>query len=399
MAWNEPGGGRDHDPWGGRKKDDGPPDLDELIRKLQAKFGGLFGGKRGGGSSGGGGGGGGGGPSMPFGVGALAVVAVVVWLLSGIYIIDSADQGVVLRFGKYQQTVGPGPHWHLPYPVETVYKVNIGKVRTSAPVQTQMLTEGENLIRIELSAQFQVSNAKEYLFNVADPDHTLNEATESALRDVVGSMGMDGILVAPSGRRVLVTKTQEQIQHILDLYHTGLRVTNVNLENAKAPEEVRKAFEDAINAREDEARYKNQAEATANSIVPQAQGQAQSILQQAQAYKQQVVELAKGQASRFLETLAAYKKAPSITRDRLYLDTMQSVLSKSSKVLIKVPHGNNIMYLPLDQLLRGAKAAPAQESNAGASSQTQAGSLGGQGADQSDGSLPRPLGRREREGR
>jgi membrane protease subunit HflK len=372
MAWNEPGGGRDQDPWGGRKKEDGPPDLDELVRKIQEKFGGLFGGK------GGGGGAGRGGSSMPFGVGVLVAIALVVWALSGIYIIDPAQQGVVLRFGKYETTVGPGPHWHLPYPIESVSKVNVEQVRRSTPVSTQMLTKDQNLIRIQLTAQFQVSKAEDYLFSVADPDHTLDEATESALRDVVGSMNMDDILSVGGGREVLVKDTRTQIQAILDLYKTGLRVTKVNLESTQPPQEVQAAFEDAINAEEDEDRYKKQAEAYANDIIPKAQGDAQSILERAHAYRQQIVDRAKGETSRFLQTLKAYRTAPEITRQRMYIESMESVLKHSSKVVVKVPEGNNIMYIPLDRLMQQGNSAPAhkQAAAAGASSSQSSNSAG-----------------------
>jgi len=356
MAWNEPGGGKDQDPWG-RRKEEGPPDLDELVRKMQERFGGLFGGRKGGNggtrSSGPG----------PFGFGLLVAVAVAVWVLSGIYIIAPAQQGVVLRFGQYQSTVGPGPHWHLPYPVEAVTKVNVEQVSRTEPLRTQMLTKDQNLIRVELSTQYQVKNAEDYLFKVKNPDHTLAEATESALRDVVGGKTLDDILSQGGGRELLVNETRTQIQHILDLYSTGLRVTKVNLENVDAPKEVKKAFEDAINAEEDEDRFKKQAEALANDILPRAEGDAQTLQEQALAFKQQVVDKAKGETNRFLQTLAEYKKAPEITRKRLYLDTMQTVLSRVSKVLVKVRQGNNIMYIPLDRFMNGAAKAPVSKSD------------------------------------
>lgn len=358
MAWNEPGGGKDQDPWG-RRKEEGPPDLDELVRKMQAKFGGVFG-KRGGG----GGGTRRGGPAMGFGFGLLIVIAVVVWLLSGIYIIDPAERGVVLRFGEYRTTVGPGPHWHLPYPIEQVDKVNVDAVR-DVRHRAQMLTKDENLMTIALAVQYQVKNAEDYLFNVRDPDYTLKEATESALREVVGTKRLDDILSEAGGREVLVNETHEQIQDLVDRYGAGLRVTKVNLENAQPPQEVQSAFEDAIKAREDEDRFKKQAEGYARDIIPKAEGDAERLEQEAEAYRRQVVDRARGDSSRFTQVFQEYRKAPEVTRKRLYLDTMEDVMARVSKVLVKVDKGNNVMYLPLDKVTRSQGAAAAAGSVSG----------------------------------
>lgn len=397
MAWNEPGGDKDQDPWGSRKKQDGPPDLDELVRKIQNKFNGLFGGKGGGrgGGSQGGGSQGSGSAAMGFSFGALVIVGLVVWVLFGIYIVAPAEQGVVLRFGKYVATTGPGPHWHLPYPIETVTKVDVERVRRSQSVDTQMLTKDQNLIRIQLTAQFQVSNAENYLFSVQDPDHTLNEATESALRDVVGGMTLDEIL--SGGREVLVANTQKQIQFILNLYHTGLSVRNVNLEQVRPPEEVRDAFQDAINAEEDEDRFKKQAEAYANNIVPRAEGDAQALIEQALAYKQQIVDRAQGETSRFLQTLREYKKAPEITRRRMYIESIETVLKNSSKVVVKVPKGNSVMYLPLDRMLQRKGEAAAHTPPDDSTSPTNGQSGSSSDGAQSGSSTTRSGGIRERE--
>lgn len=343
MAWNEPGGGN-RDPWGGRGNDQGPPDLDEVVRKMQDKFGGLFGGRKG---SGGGAGRGPGG----FGIGLIVGLAVLVWLASGIYIVDEAERGVVLRFGEYQKTVGPGPHWHLPYPIDSVLTVNVDALRSSQH-SAQMLTKDDNLIRVGLSVQYQVKNAENYLFNVRNPDYTLNEALESAVREVVGSMTLDDILSETGGRLVLVNETQKNMQALLDSYNTGLQVTKVNLESAQPPKEVQTAFEDAIKAREDQDRLKKQAEAYARDIIPKAEGTAQGLIEEAEAYKQKVVSQARGETSRFLQTLTEYKQAPDVTRNRMYLENMQQVLQNTSKVLVPADQGNNIMYLPLDQLMR-----------------------------------------------
>jgi len=346
MAWNEPGG-NNQDPWGGRGGDQGPPDLDEVVRKMQDKFGSLFGGgKKGGGRASGGGGG----SAGSLGVGLIIVIAALVWLASGVYIIDPAERGVILRFGKYTATVGEGPHWHLPYPIEQVFKVNVDQLR-QAQHNAQMLTADENLIQISLSVQYQVKNAEDYLFRVRDPDYTLKEATESALREVVGSKKLDDILSESGGRLVLVNETAQNIQDLLDRYKTGLRVIKVNLESAQPPQEVQSAFDDAIKAREDEDRFKKQAEAYERDIIPKAEGDAERYVQEAEAYKQQVTDKAQGETSRFLQTLKEYKKAPEVTRRRLYIETMEQVLSTSSKVIVKVDQGNSIMYLPLDKFL------------------------------------------------
>lgn len=354
MAWNEPGG-NNQDPWGGRGGDQGPPDLDEVVRKMQDKFSGLFGGK-GGRSSGGGGG------ASSFGIGIIIAIALIVWLASGVYIIDPAERGVVLRFGEYRTTVGGGPHWHIPYPFEQVLTVNVDQLR-QVQHRAQMLTADENLIQIALSVQYQVKNAEDYLFQVREPDITLKEATESALREVVGSMKLDGILSETGGREVLVNETEQNIQDLLDRYQTGLRVSKVNLESAQPPQEVQAAFDDAIKAREDEDRFKKQAEAYERDIIPKAEGDAERLVQEAEAYKQQVTEKALGETSRFLQTLAEYKKAPEVTRKRMYIDTMEDVLTSTSKIMVKLDQGNSIMYLPLDQFLTGQKSSSSRTGN------------------------------------
>lgn len=350
MAWNEPGGGN-RDPWGGRGgNDQGPPDLDEVVRKMQDKFGGLFGGRKGSGGGGAGRGAGG------FGIGLIVGLAALVWLASGIYIVDEAERGVVLRFGEYQKTVGPGPHWHVPYPIDTVLKVNVDALRTTQH-SAQMLTKDENLIRVGLSVQYQVSNAENYLFNVRNADYTLKEALESAVREVVGSKTLDDILSETGGRLVLVNETQEHMQKLLDRYGAGLQVVKANLESAQPPQEVQGAFEDAIKAREDQDRLKKRAEAYARDIIPKAEGTAQGLIEEAEAYKQKVVSQAQGETSRFLQTLAEYKQAPDVTRKRMYIESIQNVLQNTSKVMVPADQGNNIMYLPLDQLLRHAPAS------------------------------------------
>lgn len=339
MAWNEPGGGN-KDPWGGKGNDDGPPDLDEIARKMRERMSGFFGKK-------GGKGGGKGGFKNPLSFSLIGVLALAAWVLSGIYIVDPAERGVVLRLGEFNSITGPGPHWYM-RGIETVDKVNVDSLRTVSH-RAKMLTKDENIIQVELAVQYQVRDAKEYLFEVRDPDYTLQEATESALREVIGAIPMDDFL--SGGRGVIVQQTKTLTQEILDKYKTGLILTSVNLQDPQPPEEVQGAFEDAIKAQEDEVRYKNQAEAVALDILPKARGNAVRLREAANAYREQVIAKAEGESSRFLQTLAEYEKAPEVTRQRIYLETMEAVLANTSKVLMQVKDGNSLMYLPLDKLM------------------------------------------------
>jgi len=349
MAWNEPGGNKD--PWGNKKNQDGPPDLDEIVKNMQDKFKVILGGRKSGGAGGSGGNSAGSAMFLP----VILGIIFIVWLFSGIYIIAPAERGVVLTFGKYSTTTGPGPHWHFPYPIESAEKINVDELRESTHKAT-MLTKDENLLQIELSVQYQVSSAEDYLFNVRDREKTMKEASESALREVVGSKKLDDILSVSGGREVLVLETEVKIQAILDRYKTGFAVRKVNMKSTQPPQEVQAAFEDAIKAREDEDRYKKQAEAYERDIIPKAEGDAQRLVEESEAYKRQKIAKAEGETSRFLQTLTEYSKAPEITRKRLYLETMEEVLSRSSKIMIKVNNGNNIMYLPLDRIINQERA-------------------------------------------
>lgn len=353
MAWNQPGGDN-KDPWGGKGGNEGPPDLDEMARKMRDKMNSFFG------SRGGKGGGSGKGGGMSMNYGLIAVVAVVAWVLSGIYIIEPAERGVVLRLGEYNETTGPGPHWFM-RGIETVDKVDVDNLRTVSH-RARMLTRDENIIQVEVAVQYQVRDAQEYLFNVFDPDYTLETAAESALREVIGGISMDEFL--SGGRGEIVRQTKELTQMILDKYNAGLIITSVNLQDPQPPEEVQGAFEDAIKAREDQERYKNQAEAYALDILPKARGDATRKREAAIAYRDQIVAKAEGESSRFTQTLAEYEKAPEITRKRMYLDTMEYVLANTSKVVMAVKDGNNLMYIPLDKLMSNesmGRARPEQE--------------------------------------
>lgn len=345
MAWNEPGGSGNKDPWGNKNNQDGPPDLDEVFKKLNEKVTSLFGGK--GGRSGGGSSAAGGSKGFGF----IAAILFVLWGLSGIYIIDEGRQGVVLRVGAFDRITEPGPHWY-PRFIEKVEIVDVDRVRSlnigATSHESLMLTEDENIVDIQFAVQYKVSNAKDYIFNVRDPDTTLRQVTETAMREIVGKNNMD--FVIKDGRVQVASGTKELMQNILDSYKTGLIVTNVNMQNAQPPEQVQHAFSDAVKAREDKERLVNEAEAYSNDILPKARGKAARMGQEASAYRDQVIAKANGETQRFLKVLTEYKKAPAVTRDRLYLDAMESVLSRSNKVMVDVKKGNNLMYLPLDRL-------------------------------------------------
>ncbi len=351
MAWNEPGGSGNNgsgnkDPWGNRDNQ-GPPDLDEFIKKLQAKLGSLFGGK---GGSGGGSSLGGNAGSISMGL--IAAVLLGVWALSGIYIVDQGRQGVVLQFGAFSTITDPGPHWYPRFiqtvevvDVEDIRSVNLGHVSDEA----LMLTQDENIIDIKFTVQYKVKDAKDFLFNVRDPDLTLRQATESAVREIVGKNKLDFVIT--EGRVAVAAGVSELIQRILDSYVTGITVVNLNMQDAQPPEQVQQAFDDAIKAREDKQRTINEAEAYSNDVLPRARGKAARVVQEAKAYQEEVVAHAEGETERFLKVLHEYKKAPKVTRERLYLDAMEEVLAGSSKVMIDVKNSNNLMYLPLDKII------------------------------------------------
>lgn len=367
MAWNEPGDNsnkNDQDPWGGRRGGgrQGPPDLDEAFRKLQDSLNGIFGKPKRGNGSGGGGGGRGGSLGL-FGIG-LAILAVL-WLYNAIYVVDEQEQAVILRFGQYHDTVGPGLNIYFP-PIDKKFQENVTRERAYSK-QGQMLTEDENIVEVPLTVQYKVSNLKDFVLNVDQPEVSLQHATESALRHVAGSTTMDKILT--EGREQMATEVRDRLQRFLDTYKTGITVTQVNIQSAAAPREVQEAFDDVIRAREDEQREKNQAEAYANGVVPEARGQAQRIIEEANGYRDEVVSRAQGEADRFAKLAGEYHKAPEVTRQRLYLDTMQDVLSQSSKVLVTGQQGqNNLIYLPLDKMMDGrGSAAPSAAPSASSS--------------------------------
>lgn len=343
MPWNEPGKGKD--PWG-QKNNDAPPDLDEVFNNVKKKFDSVFGGSKGGSSNGSAGGGA---TSGTF-TGLIAGAAVVVWLLSGIYIVDEGWRGAVTQFGAKSEITLPGPHWHLPYPIEKVENINVEAIRTTTH-NAQMLTKDENIISLSLSVQYNVSDAQIYAYEVRNPDITLKQSLETAIREVVGSKNMDYILT--EGRAEITSSTKGIMQEILDDYQTGLLVISVNLNEAQPPEQVQDAFSDAIKAREDEQRIINEANAYRNDVVPKARGDAKGMLEESEAYKTRVLKSSQGETARFTKLLTEYQKAPEVTRDRLYIDMVEEVYTNSPKIMLDVKDGNNLMYLPLNQILTG----------------------------------------------
>ncbi len=393
MPWNQSGsdGPDDKDPWGrhdGRRRAqrEGPPDIDEIIREAKRRLDSLFGGGGGGGrrANGGGGGdgrggdgGGGGERQINIPGGGMIVLAVVVgigfWLFSGVYTVDQGEQAVELRFGQYQESKDAGLHWHIPTPFESVEIINTQQVNTvevgyrrgaslsTVPREALMLTQDENIIDIQFAVQYDIKDPTDLLFNVSEfntrnmAETVVRQATESAVREIVGRNTMDFAIT--EGRARLAAETKSLVQQILDRYQTGINIRTVEMQNAQPPEQVKNAFDDVVRAREDEERIKNLAQGYANDIIPKARGFAARITQEAAAYKESTVAKAEGQASRFEQVLEEYARAPKVTRDRLYLEAMEEVLGNSSKMIIDQQGGNSVMYLPLDQLLRNRDAS------------------------------------------
>ncbi len=360
MAWNEPGGngnngnGNDNDPWGNRKNSGGPPDLDEFFKNLTDKLNGLFGGNNRKRSSGGGGNF----PNAPklsgMAVSVIGSLLFIGWLLTGLYVIQPAESGVVTQFGRHVQTTQSGLNWHIPWPIQTVTRVNTQEINSAEVSRQPALTKDENLVEVALNVQYRIASAENYLFNVRQPEDTVRQSAESALREVVGRTEMNPLIT--TGRDVVSLEVEQNLQRILSDYNSGIEITEVNLTYSEAPEQVRGAFEDVIKAREDKERFISESEAYRNEILPRARGDAQRVLEEAEAYKARVTEASVGESQRFLSLLSEYKKAPGVTRDRLYLESMEEVLSNTSKVLVGGNDGggsNSLMYLPLDKLMEG----------------------------------------------
>lgn len=339
MGWNETPGGKDKDPWGNRGNGEGPPDLDEIVRKMQQGFGGLFGGKRSAGS-------GGNGHTFTW---LLVFFALVIWLVVDMtYTIDEQERGIVLRFGEYVTTLQPGLNFRFPRPIERVLKVNVGQVR-SVTHKAIMLTQDENIVDVELAVQWRIKDPQAFTFNVYAPEATLHQATESAVREVIGKSELDFVLT--EGRSQIAQGQQKLIQQIMDDYNTGIIILGVEMQPAKPPDEVKAAFDDAIKAREDEQRLVNEAEAYRNDIIPKARGSAARLREESNAYKASVIAKAEGEGNRFSKLLTEYERAPAVTRQRLYLDAIESVLSNTNKVLLDTKGNNNLMYIPIDRIM------------------------------------------------
>jgi membrane protease subunit HflK len=354
MAWNESGGG-DKDPWDNRG-DQGPPDLDEAIRKLQGQLSGLFGG---GGSTGGSSSGG----LSAGSIGLLLVVLAGLYTFSGVYQVDEQERGVVFRFGKVmEQEITPGLHWNPPL-IDQVELVNVTQVQSHSH-QASMLTKDENIVDISLTVQWVIASAADYLINVRDPKKSLDQATESALRHVAGSSTMDQVIT--DGREAIAIEVQERLRSYLSMYGTGIDITKVNIDRSAPPVQVQEAFNDVQKAKEDQQKFINQATAYSQQIVPEARGKAQRQLEEAQAYRDRVIARSEGEAERFEKLLGEYRGAKQVTRDRLYIDALENVFKNASKVMVDVEGGNNMMYLPLDKLTQqsGGNNAPSTDVNA-----------------------------------
>lgn len=348
MAWND-SNNNDRDPWGGRRNEQGPPDLDEVVKKMQEKLGGLFGGGSRGGrqrpsSSGET-------PAVVWVIGALVLVALLIAEM--FWRIEPPERGVVLRFGKHVATLQPGPHLRFPRPIENVIRVNIDQIRAFT-LDATMLTRDENIVDLQIAVQYRINDVEDYLLRIADPDESVQRAAESAIRDIIGASTFD--FVIGEGRADVAIKAQQLMQDMLDTYQAGIAVTSVNMQSANPPEEVKASYDDAIKSREDEQRKINEAEAYRNEVVERAQGDAARIRLEAQAYKEQVVARAEGEARRFDQLYTEYQKAPAVMRERLYLETVETVLRDTTKIVMDGGSGN-VTYLPLDKLLERGRAA------------------------------------------
>src|SRR5688572_11379219 len=354
---------------------EGPPDLDEILRKLQQKIAGIFGARPRPQSAGGGGGGGMQMPPMGAAVGGgivfIILLVIAVWLASGFYIVEEGRRGVVLRLGKFNEVTMPGPRWHIPYPIESVEVVNVSGVRTvevgyrgnpknKQPQEALMLTDDENIVDVQFAIQYTLKSPEDFLFNNRNPEDNVLQAAETSIREVVGKSKMDFVL--NQGRSEVAARVKVLMQQILDRYKTGINITTVNLQNVQAPEQVQASFEDVVRAGQDRERFKNEGQAYANDVVPKARGVAARLIEEANGYKQSVISTAQGDASRFRQVLTEYEKAPQVTRERMYLETMQNIMSSTTKVIVdQKGGGGSLLYLPLDRLMQMTGTATALE--------------------------------------
>jgi len=362
MAWN------DHN-------NQTPSELDEVIKDFKNKFNSTFGGKSSGNS--------GASKAAKGSFKYIFILAFIVWMATGIYIIDPAERGVVLRFGAFQTSTTQGPHWHIPYPVESVYKVNVEQVRSAeigfrnaqnsysggVSSESLMLTRDENMVDVKLAVQYKIADAQAYLFNVSNPEMTLSHVIQSVIRQVVGDNTMDHVLT--TGRDQVAQEVKTASQALLNDYGLGILITAVTMQDAQPPVQVKASFDDVVKAREDEQRYINEAKAYANDIVPKARGASQRLLAEAEAYNSQIISKSEGEAYRFTQILNEYVKAPEVTKERLYRETLEEVLSTTNKVIVD-SSSNSMMYLPIDQLINSSRTSKAS-SNVNSFQQTPSG--------------------------
>ncbi len=359
MAWNEPGG-NNQDPWGGRNKNDGPPDLDEALKKFQNKVHDIFGNKKGKGNNNGNGDSSSGGGALS---GAIVIIVLIVasaiYAGKSIYQLDAAEEAVVLRLGKFHTIVGPGLHLR-PWLVDQVYVQNTGEER-NYNTKSFMITEDISIVELPVTVQYNIGDVRQFVLNVRSPENSLKHATESAMRHVVGSTILDSVL--SEGRESIGVEVQDRLQEYLDDYGTGIKIVNVNVQQGNPPREVQAAFDDVVKAKEDRERLINEAQRYANAVVPEAEGRAARIIEEANGYRDQVVSKAEGEAERFNRLYTEYQKSPDVTRERLYIDAIESVMGNSSKVLVDVEGGNNMLFLPLDKIVNSAASSSSNANN------------------------------------
>lgn len=380
MSLNDPQwGNRGNDNGGGKRPNQGPPDLEEMWRDLNRRLSGIFD-KKGGGSNGGGGR-----PPVEInpkflggGISLIVGVVILAWLASGFYIVDASQRGLVLQFGKYKESTESGLRWRLPYPIQSHELVNISGVRTlevgyrgseknKVLKEALMLTDDENIINIQFAVQYILKDPVEYIFNNRTPDEAVMQVAETAIREIVGKSKMDFVLY--EGREQIAVKASNLMQSILDRYQTGILISKVTMQNAQPPEQVQAAFDDAVKSGQDRERQKNEGQAYANDVIPKARGTAARLLQEAEGYKQRLIATAQGDASRFTQINTEYAKAPEVTRSRMYLETMQQVYSSTSKVMVDAKGQGNLLYLPLDKLMQAASAGIASPESVGSSAE------------------------------
>ncbi|AEK61754.1 HflK protein [Collimonas fungivorans Ter331] len=359
---------------GKKPNNGGPPDLDKLWQDFNQRLARLLGNKNGGGGDSSGGGFNPGSAGMGIGVGAIAAVVALLWLASGFFTVQEGQTGVVMTFGKYSHSTTPGFNWRWPYPIQSHEIVNVSQVRTvevgyranaknKQPKEALMLTDDENIIDIQFAVQYTLKSASDWVFNVRDPEETVRQVAETSIREVVGRNKMDFVLY--EGREKVALDTSQLMQQILDRYKVGVQITNVTMQGVQPPEQVQAAFDDAVKAGQDRERQKNEGQAYANDVIPKARGAASRLLQEAEAYSARVTANAEGDASRFKQVLTEYQKAPGVTRDRMYLDTMQQIFANTTKVMVDAKSGSNLLYLPLDKLISQSVASAVPGAAAG----------------------------------